>query len=142
VAEVEVDKSTGKVLVKRVTLAHDCGLIINPDGVRNQIEGNVIQGVSRTLLEEVQYTASEVTSLDWRTYPILTFAEVPEIDIVLINRPDIEPLGAGEPAIVPVPAAIGNAIFDAIGVRLRDVPLTPQRVLDALKNQASSGQRA
>ena len=142
VAEVEVDKSTGKVLVKRVTLAHDCGLIINPDGVRNQIEGNVIQGVSRTLLEEVQYDASAVKSLDWRTYPILTFAEVPDIDIVLINRPDIEPLGAGEPAIVPVPAAIGNAIFDAIGVRLRDVPLTPQRVLDALKAQASPGQRA
>jgi nicotinate dehydrogenase subunit B len=140
VAEVEVDKSTGKVLVKRVTVAHDCGLIINPDGVRNQIEGNVIQGVSRTLLEEVQFDASEVKSLDWRTYPVLTFADVPDIDIVLINRPDMEPMGAGEPSIVPVPAAIGNAIFDAAGVRLRDVPLTPQRVLDALKT--ASGQRA
>jgi nicotinate dehydrogenase subunit B len=132
VAEVEVDRSTGKVLVKRITVAHDCGLIVNPDGVKNQIEGNLIQGVSRTLLEEVQYDASGVTSLDWRTYPILTFAEVPDIDIVLINRPDMQPLGAGEAGIVPVPAAIGNAIFDAVGVRLRDVPLTPQRILKVL----------
>jgi CO/xanthine dehydrogenase Mo-binding subunit len=133
VAEVEVNRSTGKVHINRVTLAHDCGLIVNPDGVRNQVQGNVIQGVSRTLLEEVQFDASGVKSLDWKTYPFLTFAEVPEIDIVLINRPDMPPLGAGEAAIVAVPAAIGNAIFDATGVRLRDVPLTPQRVLDALK---------
>jgi len=130
------------VLVKRITVAHDCGLIVNPDGVRNQIQGNLIQGVSRTLLEEVQYDASGVTSLDWRTYPVLTFAEVPEIDIVLINHTDMQPLGAGEEGIVPVPAAIGNAIFDAIGVRLRDVPLTPQRVLASLKAAASPGQRA
>lgn len=141
VAEVEVDKSTGKVSVKRVTLAHDCGLIVNPDGVRNQIEGNVIQGVSRTLLEEVQFEASKMTSLDWRTYPVLTFADVPEVDIVLINRPEMQPLGAGEASIVAVPAAIGNAIFDVTGVRLRDIPLTPQRVLDALKAGASSSQR-
>ena len=132
VAEVEVDRSTGKVLVKRITVAHDCGLIVNPDGVKNQIQGNVIQGVSRTLLEEVQYDASGIKSLDWKTYPILTFAEVPDVDIVLIDRPDLPPLGAGEAGIVPVPAAIGNAIFDAIGVRLRDVPLTPQRILKAL----------
>jgi len=132
VAEVEVDRSTGKVLVKRITVAHDCGLIINPDGVRNQIQGNLIQGVSRTLVEEFQYDAYGAKSLDWKTYPVLTFAEVPDIDIVLINRPDLPPLGAGETGIVPVPAAIGNAIFDAIGVRLRDVPLTPQRVLEAL----------
>jgi len=133
VAEVEVDKTSGKVLVQRVTLAHDCGLIVNPDGVRNQIEGNVIQGVSRTLLEDVQFDATGVKSLDWKTYPILTFAEIPEVDIVLINRPEMPPLGAGEPAIVPIAAAIGNAVFDATGVRLRSVPLTPERVLEGMR---------
>ena len=141
VAEVEVEKSNGKVTVKRVTLAHDCGLIVNPDGTKNQIEGNIIQGVSRTLLEEVQFDSSSVKSLDWRSYPILTFQEVPEIEIVLINRPEMQSLGAGEPAIVPVPAAIANAIFDAIGVRLRDVPLTPQRVLSSLKTGSPPKQR-
>jgi CO/xanthine dehydrogenase Mo-binding subunit len=133
VAEVEVDKSTGKVSVKRVILAHDCGLIINPDGLTNQIEGNVIQGVSRTLLEEVQFNASGVTNLNWASYPILTFVDIPEVEVVLINRPEMQPLGGGEPSIVPVPAAIVNAVFDAIGVRLRELPLTPERVLGALK---------
>jgi nicotinate dehydrogenase subunit B len=133
VAEVEVDKSTGKVSVKRVILAHDCGLIINPDGLTNQIEGNVIQGVSRALLEEVQFNASGVTNLNWASYPILTFVDIPEVEVVLINRPEMQPLGGGEPSIVPVPAAIVNAVFDAIGVRLRELPLTPERVLGALK---------
>jgi CO/xanthine dehydrogenase Mo-binding subunit len=133
VAEVEVDKSTGKVSVKRVILAHDCGLIINPDGLTNQIEGNVIQGVSRTLLEEVKFNASGVTNLNWASYPILTFVDIPEVEVVLINRPEMQPLGGGEPSIVPVPAAIVNAVFDAIGVRLRELPLTPERVLGALK---------
>ena len=142
VAEVEVDRTTGKVLVKKITMAHDCGLIVNPDGVRNQIQGNIIQGVSRTLLEEVQYDANGVNSLDWKSYPVITFADVPEIDIVLLNHPDQPPLGAGEAAIIAVPAAIGNAIFDAVGVRLRDIPLKPQRVLQALKAQSSVGQRA
>jgi nicotinate dehydrogenase subunit B len=132
VAEVEVDVQTGKVIVKRITLAHDCGLIVNPDGLTNQIEGNVIQGVSRTLLEEVQFDASGVKNLDWATYPIIRYEDVPEVDVVLINRKEMEPLGGGEPSIVPVPAAIANAVFDAIGVRLREVPLTPERVLSAL----------
>jgi len=128
-----VDKGTGEVLVKRVTLSHDCGLIINPDGLKNQIEGNIIQGVSRTLLEEFRFDASGVKSLDWVSHPVITYRAVPEIDIVLIPRPEMGALGGGEPAIVPVPAAIANAIFDATGVRLREVPLTPGRLQSALR---------
>jgi len=133
VADVEVNKSTGKVTVQRVTLAHDCGLIVNPDGVKNQVEGNIIQGVSRALLEEVTFDASGVTSLDWSSYPILRFPDIPALDIVLINRKEVAPLGAGELSTVPIPAAIANAIFDATGARLREVPFTPQRVLAAIE---------
>ena len=134
VADVDVDRSNGKVTVKRITLAHDCGLMVNPDGVKNQVEGNIVQGVSRALLEEVGFNAEGVTSLDWATYPILKFSDVPEVDIVLINRPDVAPLGAGELATVPVPAAIASAIFDAVGAKLREAPFTPDRVLAAMKN--------
>ena len=133
VADVEVNKTTGQVAVKRITLAHDCGLIVNPDGVRNQVEGNIIQGVSRALLEEVAFDASGVTSLDWASYPILKFPDMPALDVTLINRQDVAPLGAGELATVPVPAAIANAIFDATGVKLREVPFTPKRILAALE---------
>ena len=135
VADVEVNKSTGKVTVRRVTLAHDCGLIVNPDGVKNQVEGNIVQGVSRALLEEVAFDGNGVTSLDWNSYPILKFPEVPDLDIVLINRPDGPSLGAGELATVPVPAAIANAIFDATGIRLREVPFTEQRILAGLEQK-------
>jgi CO/xanthine dehydrogenase Mo-binding subunit len=138
VAEVEVDTRTGKVLVKRVVLAHDCGLIVNPDGLTNQIEGNVIQGVSRTLLEAVQFDASGVKNLDWVSYPVIRYQDVPQVDVVLVNRKEMEPLGGGEPSIVPVPAAVANAVFDAIGVRLREVPLTPERILQALNSQAAA----
>ena len=134
VAEIELDKSTGEVTVKKITLAHDCGLIVNPDGLKNQIEGNIIQGVSRALLEEVQFDASGQKNLDWDSYPVIRFDQVPDIDIVLIDRPEMQPLGGGEPSIVPVTAAIGNAIFDATGARLRRTPFTPQRVLAALKS--------
>ena len=133
VAEVQVDKSTGQIAVKRVVVAHDCGLIVNPDGLKFQIDGNVIQGVSRTLLEEVQFDATGQRNLDWRTYPVITFSKVPEIEAVLINRPELPYTGAGEPSIVPIPAAIANGVFDAIGVRLRIAPLTPDRVLNALR---------
>ena len=109
-----------------------CGLIINPDGLNNQIEGNVIQGIGRALKEEVTWDDHQVTSLDWSGYRILTFAEVPAIETVLIDRPEEDALGAGEPAICPVVAAVGNAIFDATGVRLRTMPFTPERVLTAL----------
>ena len=133
VADVEVNKSTGKVNVLRVTLAHDCGLIVNPDGVKNQVEGNIIQGVSRALLEEVAFDSSGVTNLDWSSYPILRFPDMPALDVVLINRQDVPPLGAGELATVSVPAAIANAIFDATGVRLREVPFSPKRILAGLE---------
>jgi CO/xanthine dehydrogenase Mo-binding subunit len=133
VAEVSVDRSNGKVSVKRITISHDCGLIVNPDGLKNQIEGNVLQAVSRALFEEVQFDSAGVKSLDWGSYPVLTFPDVPDIDTVLINRPDMPALGAGEPSIVPVTGAIANAVFDATGARLREVPFTPARVLAALK---------
>jgi len=136
VAEVEVDKSSGKITVKKVTVAHDCGLIVNPDGLKNQIEGNIIQGVSRALLEELRFDSSGIKSLDWASYPILTFQDIPDIEIILINRPEMGCLGAGEPSIGPVPAAIANALFDAIGVRLREIPLTPERILRALNSES------
>jgi nicotinate dehydrogenase subunit B len=133
VAEVEVDKSTGDVTVKRFILSHDCGLIINPDGLKNQIEGNIIQGVSRALMEEVKFDASGIKTLDWKSYPVIRFPDVPEIDIVLINRPEMPALGGGEPSSAPIAAAIANAIFDATGVRLREAPFTPARMLAGLK---------
>ncbi len=128
VADVEVDKSTGKVTVKKVTVAHDCGIIVNPDGLRNQIEGNVIQGSSRALMEEVNFDSAGVTNLNWSTYPIIRFREVPDVDIVLIDRRELPPMGGGEASSIATGAAIGNAVFDAVGVRLRQVPLTPDRV--------------
>ncbi len=133
VAEVEVDKASGQVSVPRIVVAHDCGLIVNPDGLRFQIEGNVIQGVSRTLFEEVQWDELRQKNLDWRSYPVITFRHVPEVEIELINRPELSYLGAGEPTIGPVPAAIANAVFDAVGARLRLAPLTPARVLAAMQ---------
>ncbi len=129
IADVEV--SERGVRVTRVTVGHDCGLIINPDGVRNQIEGNVLQATSRALKEEVRFGREGVTSLEWGAYPLITFAEIPQVDIVLIDRPDKPSLGAGEATTAPVPAAIGNAIFDATGLRLRQVPFTRQRMLAA-----------
>ncbi len=133
VAEVEVDRRTGEVRIERFFVVHDCGQIINPDGVTNQIEGNIIQTVSRTLKEEVLFDRSAVTSLHWATYPILTFPEVPDVIIELIDRPNEKPWGAGEPAATIVPSAISNAVFDAIGVRLRSVPFTPAKVMAAIE---------
>jgi CO/xanthine dehydrogenase Mo-binding subunit len=132
VAEVAVDATSGAVRVRRVVVAHDCGLIVNPDGVRNQIEGNVIQATSRALKEEVRFDATHITSLDWESYPILKFSEVPEIECVLIDRPDVTPVGAGESTTVVVAPAIANAIANATGVRLRQLPFTPDRVRQAL----------
>ncbi|HEV2530068.1 MAG TPA: molybdopterin cofactor-binding domain-containing protein [Thermomicrobiales bacterium] len=131
--EVTVNPADGTVRVNRVAVGHDCGLIINPDGLQNQIDGCVIQGIGRALKEEITFDASSVTSLDWSTYSIMRFADIPVIDIELVDRPDQPPLGAGEPAIVPVVAAVGNAIYDATGVRLRQYPFTPQRVLAAMQ---------
>jgi nicotinate dehydrogenase subunit B len=134
VAEVKVDRSSGSVTVKRITVGHDCGLVVNPDGIKAQIEGNVIQGVSRTLFEEVKFDSSGIKSVDWNSYPVITFRSVPDVDIVLLNHPEKPASGAGEPAIVPVPAAIANAIFDAVGARLREIPFTPGRVLEAMRH--------
>ncbi len=129
VAEVDVDRTSGKIWARKFTVAHDCGQIINPDGLKHAIEGNIVQGTSRTLWEEVTFNAKGVTSVDWATYPILDITEAPEsIECVLINRPDIAPSGAGEPSIRAVSAAIANAIFDATGVRIRRVPFSPDRV--------------
>jgi nicotinate dehydrogenase subunit B len=136
VAEVEVQRSTGAIRVTRFYVAHDCGQIINPDGVKNQIEGNVIQTVSRTLIENVTFNRSTVTSIDWATYPILTFPQMPDIVINLIDRPNEKPWGAGEPSAAVVPSAISNAVFDATGVRLRSVPFTPEKVKLALDRAA------
>ena len=132
VAEVQVNTKSGEISAKRFWVAHDCGQIINPDGLRNQIEGNVVQTVSRVLKEEVTFDRSTVTSLNWATYPILTFPELPEVTIDLMDRPNEVPWGAGEPTAALVPAAIGNAVFDATGVRLRSVPFAPAKVKLAL----------
>jgi nicotinate dehydrogenase subunit B len=133
VAEVEVDRASGRVWAKKFWVAHDCGQIINPGSLQNVIEGNVVQALSRTLLEEVRFNENHVLSVDWATYPILELADAPEsIDIVLINRPEIAPSGAGEPSTRTVPAAVANAIFDATGIRMRRVPITPERMKAAL----------
>jgi CO/xanthine dehydrogenase Mo-binding subunit len=133
VAEVEVDRTSGVIQVAKFYVVHDCGQIINPDGLKNQIEGNVIQTVSRTLLEEVKFDRSRVTSLDWESYPILKFPQVPDIVIDLIDRPGEKPWGAGEPTAAVVPSAIANAVFDATGLRLRSVPFTPAKVKAAMQ---------
>ena len=138
--EVQVDSGTGKVTVQRVVVAHDCGLIVNPDGLRNQIEGNVVQGVSRALKEQVLYTDDRVTTVVWESssfhpgpqYEVVRFNEVPAIETILINHPDKPPLGAGEPAIGTMGGAIGNAVFAATGKRLRTLPFTPEQVKAAL----------
>lgn len=133
VADVEVNRRTGRIRVERCYVAHDCGQIINPDGLRNQLDGNIIQTVSRTLVEDLQWNRSTVTSLDWASYPILRFPDVPEMHYDLIDRPNERPWGAGEPAAAVVPSAIANAVYDAVGIRLRSVPFTPDKVLANLK---------
>jgi nicotinate dehydrogenase subunit B len=138
VAEVEVNRKTGHVRCTRVHVSHDCGQIINPDGVRNQIEGGVIQTVSRTLKEEVKFDQERVTSVDWNSYPILQFPEVPEVHAQLIDHPNEHPWGAGEMVPAIVPSAIANAIFDATGVRMRSVPFTPEKMLAGLKSRAKA----
>ena len=130
--EVAVERTSGRIRVERVACAHDCGQIINPDGVGAQVEGSILQTLSRVLMEEVQLACSRVTSVDWSTYPIMRFLDVPKLDIELVDRQAQPPLGAGEAACTPVAAALANAVFDATGARLRTVPFTPQRVKAAL----------
>ncbi len=132
VADVSVDLGSGAVRVLRLAIAHDCGCIVNPDGLRNQIEGNAIQGLSRTLKEQVTFDAHGVTSTDWRRYPIVRFSDLPELAIALLDRRHDPVLGAGEATTTTIAPAIANAIFDATGARLREVPFTPARVLASL----------
>jgi CO/xanthine dehydrogenase Mo-binding subunit len=129
VAEVDVNQDTGRITVKRLVIANDAGPISNPDGLKNQLEGGALHGLSRTLNEEVTWDDQKITSIDWKTYrPLPVGADIPVIETVLINRPDARATGAGETAVTVVAAAIGNAVFDATGVRLRQVPFTPERV--------------
>lgn len=128
VAEAEVDREKGVIAVPRAWIACDGGEIVNPDGAANQLEGGFLQAMSQTLKEAVRFDATRVTSLDWESYPILNFREAPEIEVAFIDQPDKPPLGVGEGTAGPTPAAIGNAVFNAIGVRLRELPLTPERV--------------
>jgi nicotinate dehydrogenase subunit B len=130
--EVAVYPESGRIAVRRVVCAHDCGLVVNPEALRNQIEGGIVQTLSRALHEEVQFDESRVTSVDWSTYPILKFPEAPAVEVILIERRDQPLWGAGEASTVPVAAALGNAVFDATGVRLRRVPFTAARVKAAL----------
>ncbi|MBV9360674.1 MAG: xanthine dehydrogenase family protein molybdopterin-binding subunit [Betaproteobacteria bacterium] len=133
VAQVEVDRKTGRVWARKFWIAHDCGLIINPLILKQTIEGNVVQGLSRTLFEEVRFDRDSVKSVDWASYPILDMGDAPEsIEIVLIDRPEVAPSGAGEPTIRVIPAAVANAFFDATGVRMRRAPLSPEYVKAAL----------
>ncbi|HYU77481.1 MAG TPA: molybdopterin cofactor-binding domain-containing protein [Vicinamibacterales bacterium] len=143
VAEVEVNRRTGRIWVKRLVCAHDCGLVINPEALRRTVEGAMLHGLSRALYEEVTFDTEKVTSVNWRSYPILTHADAPaRIDVVLVNgdptpdRPDLPHYGAGEAACKPMIAAVANAIYDATGVRIRRVPFRAERVLAALKTAA------
>jgi len=133
IANVEVNVETGKVRVTKAVIAVTCGRIINPEGMRHQLQGGLIQGMSRSLMEEIKYDQSRVTDSDWQSYPILRFPEIPEIETILIDQPDTDPDGVGETASIPTAAAIGNAIFDATGVRLREIPFTPERVKSGLR---------
>jgi nicotinate dehydrogenase subunit B len=131
--EVDVNRETGQVWVKKVAIGFDCGLVVNPVGVRAALEGQIMQGISRSLYEEVHFNEKEVTSVDWQSYRIANMQDMPaQVDLVLLNRPDKPIGGAGEPAIVILPAAVANAVFDATGVRIRRYPLTPERVKKAL----------
>jgi nicotinate dehydrogenase subunit B len=145
IAEVEVNRKTGHVWVKRVVCAYDCGLVVNPEALTHSAECGLLHSLSRALFEEVRFDNEKVTSVDWKTHPILTHADTPEkIDVVLVNgdpnpnRPDLAPYGAGEASCKPTIAAVANAIYDATGVRFRRVPFRDDRVLAGLKSAGVS----
>jgi CO/xanthine dehydrogenase Mo-binding subunit len=133
VADIIVDRETGEIKVTHLYGALDAGLAVNPALIENQIEGMLIQAVSRALIEEVRFTSTNVTSLDWKSYPVLRFADHPEVTPIVVQRLDQPSTGAGEEVIGAAVGAIANAVFDAIGVRLRRYPMTPDRVRAALK---------
>jgi nicotinate dehydrogenase subunit B len=132
VAEVEIDRKSGRVRVPHAYAAADAGQIINPDGLSNQIEGGMIQSTSWTLHEAIRFDRNGIITRDWSGYPILTMPEVPDVNVALIDRPDEKPLGAGEASQGPMAAAIANAVAHATGARMRELPLTPVRVLAAI----------
>ena len=132
VAEIEIERKSGRVRVPHAYVAADAGQIINPDGLSNQIEGGMVQSTSWTLHEAIRFDRNGITTRDWSGYPILTMPEVPEVDVALIDRPEEKPLGAGEASQGPMAAAIANAVAHAIGRRLRDLPFSPERVQTAL----------
>lgn len=142
IADVAVNKATGDVSVTRVVAGQDSGLMINPDGVRHQIHGNVIQSTSRALMEEVSFDRTSVTAREWGAYPIIKFPELPKIDVLMLPRQDQPPLGVGESASVPSAAAIANAIYDATGVRFRELPFTPERILRGLRGEEQAAPEA
>ncbi|TBC89029.1 molybdopterin cofactor-binding domain-containing protein [Rhizobium ruizarguesonis] len=137
VADVAVNKKTGEIAVTKVTCAQDSGMMINPDGVRHQIHGNIIQSTSRVLKEKVEFSSTAVQSKEWGGYPLITFPEVPDIDVLMLPRQDEPPLGVGESASVPSAAAIANAVYDATGIRFRELPLTPELVLATLNGKTN-----
>ncbi|PYS55274.1 MAG: hypothetical protein DMG13_04660, partial [Acidobacteria bacterium] len=132
VAEIEVHKETGRVVAKHLYGAIDAGLAINPGNIENQISGQLVQTVSRMLKEEVTFSTTNVTSLDWTSYPILRFEECPEVTSIVVQRLNEKSTGAGEEVMAAAAAAIANAFFDATGVRMAEYPFTPARVLAAL----------
>ena len=142
IADVAVNKASGDVSVTRVVAGQDSGLIINPDGVRHQIHGNVVQSTSRALMEEVSFDRQSVMSHEWGAYPIIAFPQLPKIDVLMLPRQDQPPLGVGESASVPSAAAIANAIFDATGVRFREPPFTPERILSGLRGEEQAATQA
>ena len=128
IVRLRVDRISGELQFERVVIAADAGSVVNPDGLSNQLEGGFVQAASWTLFEEVKFDARGITSVDWETYPILSFPSAPKIETLILNRPESPMLGAGEAAQNPTPAAIANAICDAVGVRLRDIPFTPEKI--------------
>ena len=133
IVNLQVDHSSGEIDFKRVVIAADAGQVVNPDGLSNQLEGGFVQAASWTLFEEVKFDARGITSVDWETYPILSFDSAPKIETLILNRPEMPMLGAGEAAQNPTPAAIANAIYDAVRLRLRDIPFTPEKILAGLR---------
>ena len=137
VAEIEVNTDTGKVVAKRLYGAIDAGLVVNPGNVENQISGQLVQTASRMFKEEVTFNTTNVTSLDWNSYPVLRFEECPEVTPIVVQRLNERSSGAGEEVMASAAAAIANAFFDATGVRMSQFPFTPARVLAALKSRTS-----
>jgi CO/xanthine dehydrogenase Mo-binding subunit len=132
VVDVIVDRETGAIKLERAVIAADSGQVVNPDGLSNQLEGGFVQAASWTLYEQVTFDAKGITSRDWDSYPILRFTNAPVIETVILNRPNFPFVGAGEATQNPTPAAIANAVYDAVGIRLREIPFTPERVKAAL----------